>query len=116
MSHVDRWKNRRRMAWASLVAGLVFPVLLLFTESSQLGSVAGAFYLFVGSVVGAYIGFATVDDKWTNNARHQTEGADRHWSAGRDIHSGMDRQWVEDQFKDGPYGGGARTTNSEGKR
>jgi len=22
------------------------------------------FYLFVGSVVGAYIGFATYDDKW----------------------------------------------------
>jgi hypothetical protein len=34
------------------------------SDSDQLGSVAGAFYLFVGSVVGAYIGFATVDDRW----------------------------------------------------
>lgn len=60
----DRWKNRRKMAWASLVGGLGFPVLLVLTESPQLGAVAGHFYLFVGAVVGAYIGFATVDDKW----------------------------------------------------
>jgi hypothetical protein len=64
MNDKDRWKNRRRMAWASLVGGLAFPLLLLDTDSSQLGSVAGAFYLFIGAVVGAYIGFATVDDKW----------------------------------------------------
>jgi hypothetical protein len=57
----DRWKNRRRMAWLSLIAGLVFPALMLIND---LSSIAGAFYLFVGSVVGAYIGFATVDDKW----------------------------------------------------
>ena len=73
MVHVDRWKNRRRMAWASLVAGLGYPLLLLFTDSSQLGSVAGPFYIFVGAVVGAYIGFATVDDKWMNDAKHETD-------------------------------------------
>lgn len=60
----DRWKNRRRMAWISLIAGLLFPLLLLYTESDQLGSVAGAFYVFISSVVGSYIGFATFDDKW----------------------------------------------------
>ena len=75
MTHVDRWKNRRRMAWAALVAGLGFPLLLLFTNSPELGSVAGPFYIFVGAVVGAYIGFATVDDKWTNDARHETNPA-----------------------------------------
>ena len=64
MSIRDRWKNRRRMAWIALIAGLMFPLLLLYTESNQLGSVAGAFYVFVSSVVGAYIGFATIDDKW----------------------------------------------------
>lgn len=61
----DRWVNRRRMAWLSLVAGLAFPLLVLFTASDQLGSIAGAFYVFVSAVVGAYIGFATVDDKWS---------------------------------------------------
>lgn len=66
----DRWKNRRRMAWASLLAGLAFPVLLLVTQSDQLGAVAGPFYIFVGAVVGAYIGFATVDDRWQKEADH----------------------------------------------
>lgn len=72
MNAPDRWKNRRRMAWLALLAGLLFPVLLLWTESDQLGAVAGSFYIFVGTVVGAYIGFATVDDRWQNQA-----GADR---------------------------------------
>lgn len=62
MTEKDRWKNRRRMAWLALIAGLAFPVLLLFTESAQLGAVAGAFYGFAGAVVAAYIGFATWDD------------------------------------------------------
>lgn len=60
----DRWKNRRAMAWIALIAGLIFPLLLLYTQSDQLGAVAGAFYMFVTGVVGSYIGFATFDDKW----------------------------------------------------
>lgn len=64
MQPTDRWKNRRRMAWLALCAGLLFPVLLLLTESDQLGAVAGHFYLFTGAVVGGYIGFATIDDRW----------------------------------------------------
>jgi hypothetical protein len=59
----DRWKNRRRMAWLALLAGLAFPLLLLYTESDQLGSVAGAFYVFVSAVVASYIGWASWDDK-----------------------------------------------------
>jgi hypothetical protein len=57
----DRWRNRRRMAWAALLAGLLFPLLLLWSDSDQLGSVAGAFYVFVSAVVASYIGWATVD-------------------------------------------------------
>lgn len=64
---VDRWKNRRKMAWSALVAGLLFPLLLLASESDQLGAVAGAFYVFITGVVGAYIGFATIDDKWNKD-------------------------------------------------
>lgn len=62
MTEKDRWKNRRRMAWLALIAGLLFPMLLLYTESDQLGSVAGAFYVFVTGVVASYIGWATIDD------------------------------------------------------
>ena len=32
----DRWKNRRRMAWLALLAGLLFPLLLLWSDSDQL--------------------------------------------------------------------------------
>ncbi len=69
MHDKDRWKNRRRMAWLSLLAGLAFPLLLLYTDSAQLGAVAGAFYAFVGLVVGAYIGFSTYDDVTTDKTK-----------------------------------------------
>ena len=62
MSEYDRWRNRRKMAWISMIAGLLFPMLLLVTESAQLGAIAAPFYVFVGGVVAAYIGFATLDD------------------------------------------------------
>lgn len=58
----DRWVHRRRMAYSSLVAGLMFPALILLSDSEQLGVIAGPFYIFVGAVVGAYLGFATWDD------------------------------------------------------
>jgi len=62
MTNADRWKNRRKMAWISMLAGIGFPLLLLVTESPQLGLIAGPFYIFIGAVVGAYIGCATWDD------------------------------------------------------
>lgn len=61
----DRWTNRRRMAWISLIAGLTYPLLVLATDSLQLKDIAVPFYMFVSAVVGSYIGFATVDDKWS---------------------------------------------------
>lgn len=64
MTQTDRWKNRRAMAWLSLVAGLLFPVGAFVSDSVHVAAVVAPFYLFVGSVVTAYIGFATADDKW----------------------------------------------------
>jgi len=58
----DRWRNRRKMAWLSMLGGLAFPLLILTTESATLGQIALPFYGFVGAVVAAYIGFATYDD------------------------------------------------------
>ncbi len=60
---IDRWKNRRRMAWASLFAGFGYPLLLWVSDSDQIGSVAGPFYVFISAVIASYIGWATVDDK-----------------------------------------------------
>ncbi len=60
----DRWRNRRKMAWLSMLAGLLLPLLLLVTESARLCLIATSFYVFVGMVVTAYIGGAVVDDHW----------------------------------------------------
>ena len=65
----DRWRNRRKMAWLSMLAGLLFPLLLLVTESTQLGLIATPFYVFVGMVVTAYIGGAVVDDHWQQEVK-----------------------------------------------
>lgn len=69
MTEKDRWKNRRRMAWLALLAGLAFPALVLFTESQQLGAVAAPFYLFVTGVVASYIGWAAWDDVTTDKTK-----------------------------------------------
>ncbi|OPL13596.1 MAG: hypothetical protein AVO39_10375 [delta proteobacterium MLS_D] len=59
-----RWTNRRRMAWASVVAGLAYPILVAVTKSELLVDIAGPFYIFIGGLSGVYVGFATLDDKW----------------------------------------------------
>lgn len=64
MTDIDRWKNRRRMAWMCAIAGVLFPLLILGSKSTELGNIAMPFYMFISAVVGAYIGFATYDDKW----------------------------------------------------
>ena len=106
MHHVDRWKNRRRMAWLSLASGLGFPLLLLGTDSPELGEIAYPFYLFVGSVVGAYVGFATLDDRWTNDARHRVQGKNnfRRPSPRRGDSARVDDEWVEAERADRPNG------------
>ena len=50
------------MAWATLTAALTYPLLILGTESDQLGAMAMPFYTFCGAVMAAYFGFATQDD------------------------------------------------------
>ena len=65
----DRWKNRRRMAWSALIAGMLFPLLVLFTDSDQLSGIAASLYVFLAAIVGAYIGFVTLDDKYQKDVR-----------------------------------------------
>lgn len=61
----DRWKNRRRMAWSAFLGGLLYPLLIILSHDPiGLIQLSTPFYTFIGIVVGAYIGFATVDDKW----------------------------------------------------
>ena len=65
-----RWQNMRRMAWISLTAGLLFPVLVYFSDSKFLADIATAYYLFISAVVGAYMGFSTVGDMNAGNKKH----------------------------------------------
>jgi hypothetical protein len=91
-NEVDRWKNRRHMAWVCMVAGVGYPLLVLGTNSRELGEIAVPFYMFIASVVGAYIGFATIDDRWQKQGRmrndHQYDDPmDR---SGRDYRNNID--------------------------
>jgi len=62
-----RWQNRRKMAWIALISILVVTILAFFVvEESRLkllGDVINMFYLSMASIVGAYVGFATLDKK-----------------------------------------------------
>ena len=59
----DRWKNRRKMAWLSLIAGILFPLLAIWvTDASSIVGIAGPFYIFVSAVLASYVGFSTWDD------------------------------------------------------
>jgi hypothetical protein len=55
------------------MAGVLYPLLILYTESEQLGQIAVPFYLFASSIVGSYFGFATIDDKWSQGTNNNTE-------------------------------------------
>ena len=74
MNEYDRWKNRRRMAWICMVAAVSYPLLVLASDSRQLGDIAIPFYMFVSAVVGAYIGFATIDDHWQKQDKRRSSG------------------------------------------
>ena len=63
-----RWHNRRRMAYISLFAIIVVIFLVLFIVPIErlevLEDVIPWFFMVLGSIIGAYVGFSTLDDKW----------------------------------------------------
>jgi hypothetical protein len=95
----DRWKNRRHMAWLALIAGLSFPLLVLFTDSTELGELATAFYLFVAAVVGSYMGFATMDDKFQRNY-YDDNNSDPQANSPMDYRRGIPREDARDYTQD----------------
>ena len=59
-----RWKNRRRMAWISLISMILVTGTLLFAPISierlkTLGGTIEWYFLSMASIVGAYMGFTT---------------------------------------------------------
>lgn len=63
------WKNRRRMAWSSLVAGLAYPGVATLLDAGVASAVTGPFYLFVTGVVVVYTGAATAETITNARAR-----------------------------------------------
>lgn len=66
----DRWANRRKMAWIALWAliamgAATLVVALIKPEAATAsGMVVSAIAVSLAGIVGAYVGFATADDKW----------------------------------------------------
>jgi hypothetical protein len=74
-----------------MVAGIGYPLLVLGTNSRELGEIAVPFYMFIASVVGAYIGFATIDDRWQKQGRMKNDQYDDPMSrSGRDYRNNID--------------------------
>lgn len=79
------------MAWVCMIAGIGYPLLVLGTNSRELGEIAVPFYMFIASVVGAYIGFATIDDRWQKQGRMRNDQYDDPMSrSGRDYRNNID--------------------------
>lgn len=71
----DRWKHRRRMAYIALLSILLVTYACLFKiEVKRLDAlevIITWFYVTMGSIIGAYVGFATLDDKWQNKKKDE---------------------------------------------
>lgn len=64
----NRWKHRRRMAYLSLCSIMFVTFFLMFGISVEkikaLENIISWYYITMASIIGAYLGFATLDDKW----------------------------------------------------
>ncbi|TQE96896.1 MAG: hypothetical protein FKY71_16380 [Spiribacter salinus] len=56
-----RWFHRRVMAYLCLSGSLLYPLLILATDSKTLADMAWTFYGFTGSVVAMYTGATIVE-------------------------------------------------------
>jgi len=61
-----RWKNRRRMAWLCLIAIFIVMAIAMFKIPNDrlalLSELIGWFFTVMASIIGAYVGFSTLDD------------------------------------------------------
>lgn len=71
----NRWKHRRRMAYIALLSILAVTYIIFYKLSipklKVLSDVINWFYITMGSIVGAYMGFATLDDKWKDSKKDE---------------------------------------------
>lgn len=69
----NRWKHRRRMAYMSIFSIIWVTYALMFKMSDErvkaLENIITWFYITMSSIIGAYVGFATLDDKWKKESK-----------------------------------------------
>lgn len=74
-----RWKHRRRMAYIALLSMLVVTYWCLFNipveRLTVIDNIISWFFITMGSIVGAYVGFATLDDKWKEQQKTSKDDA-----------------------------------------
>lgn len=68
----NRWKHRRRMAYIALICIIyVTYQSLYYIPQERLGALEEIitwFFITMGSIIGAYVGFSTLDDKWKDKS------------------------------------------------
>lgn len=64
----NRWKHRRRMAYMAMISVVAMTYHLMLyipvEKVKALETIITWYYITMGSIIGAYVGFATLDDKW----------------------------------------------------
>jgi hypothetical protein len=62
-----------------MVAAIGYPLLVLASDSRQLGDIAIPFYMFVSAVVGAYVGFASWEDVRMHQDTMRSRSYNKDW-------------------------------------
>lgn len=75
----NRWKHRRRMAYMAILSVMAVTYFLMFNIPHEkikvLENIITWFYITMGSIIGAYLGFATLDDKWKKGSSEEDKSS-----------------------------------------
>ena len=73
----NRWKHRRRMAYLAMLSVMLITYCLMFKMPVEkikvLENIITWYYITMGSIIGAYLGFATLDDKWKKRGSEEDD-------------------------------------------
>ena len=78
----DRWRNRRRMAWGAFAAQIALMLIIISFPAlwpsvwtpamvEAITPIVTMFFFAQSTIIGVYIGFSTVDDKWKKATKNE---------------------------------------------
>ena len=76
-----------------MVAAIGYPLLVLASDSRQLGDIAIPFYMFVSAVVGAYVGFASWEDVRMHQDTMRSRSYNKDWRNDFNDQDYRDSRW-----------------------